>query len=315
MSQEQKLDPLTRAAIRHGTDKYGGHLYTPVYNSLFEKRRDEALKLLEIGTGGYDFPHAGGLSLRMWLDYFPYAEITGLDIQDKNLKLPARARIYQGSQIDSAVLSKLCVERGPFDIIIDDGSHEVDHMISSFMHLYPLMAPDGTYTVEDTQTCFSNGRNGCDSIFGIASQLSLAMHKREGFDPTDISSAVAQLGEITHSVSVYRNMIVFQRGANTYPSNFGLDLTDKEARDVFNGIQAEATRNPSPGSILSRLDMLLWAGRHEELIALVRQALTDFPHERSMLHEMVRIMTLAKKNGARQDGTLDAITAQLDTPE
>jgi hypothetical protein len=311
MSQEQKLDPLTRAAIRYGTDKYGGHLYTPVYHSLFEKRRDEALKLLEIGTGGYDFPQAGGLSLRMWLEYFPYAEITGLDIQEKSLELPPRARIYQGSQVDPEMLTKLSRERGPFDIIIDDGSHIVEHMIESFMRLYPLMAPDGIYAVEDTQTCFHNSRNGRDSIFDLANQLSLAMHKLEGFDITGVSPSVAHLGEITKCVSIYRNIIVFQRGTNTYPSNFGLDLNNQEARDVFDNIAAEGVRTPSPGSMLARVDMLLWAQQYEELAELARQAMTRFPHERAMLHELARILTLAKKNGAEQDDTLDQITIRL----
>jgi hypothetical protein len=35
-----EIDPLTRLAIRHGTDKWGPHFYTPVYHELFAPLRD-----------------------------------------------------------------------------------------------------------------------------------------------------------------------------------------------------------------------------------------------------------------------------------
>ena len=65
------IDPLTALAIRHGTDKWGPHFYTPVYHELFAHLRDAAVRLLEIGIGGYGYQTVGGASLRMWADYFP----------------------------------------------------------------------------------------------------------------------------------------------------------------------------------------------------------------------------------------------------
>jgi demethylmacrocin O-methyltransferase len=301
MDQTQKLDPLTRAAIRHGTDKYGGHLYTPVYHSLFEKRRDEALKLLEIGVGGYEAPHAGGRSLRMWLEYFPYASITGLDISPKNIPLPPRARIYQGSQVEQGILTRLTAERGPFDIIIDDGSHAPEHMIGSFLLLYPNMAPDGIYIVEDTQTCFLGKRNGNATIFSLAAQLALLMHSREGFAEPSIPPAFAHLGEITSSIAIHRNMIAFHRGANTYPSNHQLDFADPAVQSVFNNITAEAALNPSPDSTISRIDMLIWANRHTEAASLARQTAAAYPTESNLLHELERMMIWANQPEALAD--------------
>ena len=90
-------DPLTQAAIRHGSDKYGGHLYTPVYHALFGHLREAPIRVLEIGVGGYDAPAAGGLSLKMWADYFPYADITGLDLHAKTLRLSPRPTTSPGS--------------------------------------------------------------------------------------------------------------------------------------------------------------------------------------------------------------------------
>lgn len=302
-------DPLTRAAIRHGSDKYGGHLYTPIYHSLFAELRERPLKLLEIGVGGYEVEFAGGSSLRTWLEYFPYAEITGLDIFKKTLDLPERARIYQGSQTDTTVLAQIVAERGPFDIVIDDGSHAPDHMIESFLYLYPRMRQDGVYAIEDTQTCFHHGRNGRDTIFDIAAHLSLAMHKLEGFDVATLPSAIFPLAEITASISTYRNIIAFQRGENTYPSNIGLRFENEEVRAVFAGIETEAALNPAPGSMLSRIDMLIWAGKQAQAAGLAREAAARYPRERALLHELVRMMAWAGQHEAQ--GEIQAMLSQL----
>jgi hypothetical protein len=105
-------DPLSLLAIRHGTDKYDDHLYTPEYHWLFGHLRDRELRLLEIGVGGYDQPQCGGQGLRLW------------------------------------------VEDGPFDIVIDDGSHRMADVLATLRHLYPRMPADGIYVVEDTQAAF-----------------------------------------------------------------------------------------------------------------------------------------------------------------
>lgn len=39
---------------------------------------------------------------------------------------------------------------GSLDVVIDDGSHRVDHQIASFEVLFPLLSDHGIYVVEDT---------------------------------------------------------------------------------------------------------------------------------------------------------------------
>ena len=77
------IDPLTRLAIKYGTDKWGLHFYTPLYHDLFCKVRDQPIRLLEIGVGGYEFKTVGGASLAMWADYLSNGQITGIDIAEK----------------------------------------------------------------------------------------------------------------------------------------------------------------------------------------------------------------------------------------
>jgi hypothetical protein len=147
-------DPLTELAIRHGTDKWGTHFYTPHYDRHFRHLRDRDVRLLEIGVGGYGTPDAGGESLRMWKDYFSRGRISGVDIYDKKALEEERIRTFQGSQVDEAFLRKVAEEAGPFDLIIDDGSHLNEHIIQTFEILFPLLRPDGIYAVEDLQTSY-----------------------------------------------------------------------------------------------------------------------------------------------------------------
>jgi len=148
------IDPLTRLAITHGTDKFGYHDYTPNYHTLFEHLKDAPIRLLEIGVGGYQDADRGGESLEVWRDYFPNGHITGLDIQKKELDLGARVTILQGSQVDPEFLARTVSDHGPFDIIIDDGSHQNEHVVTSFGLLFPTLAAGGIYVAEDVQTSF-----------------------------------------------------------------------------------------------------------------------------------------------------------------
>jgi trans-aconitate methyltransferase len=116
--------------------------YLRHYEALFAPFRDRAFNLLEIGIGQ-------GPSLRMWHWFFPHAEITGIDINPACLRYAGpRVTVAIGSQIDPAFLDAVC-ERAPPEIILDDGSHVYEHMIFSFEHLFPKLAPGGIYVVED----------------------------------------------------------------------------------------------------------------------------------------------------------------------
>ncbi len=146
---------LTRLAQIYGTDKWGSHYYTPHYQHYLKKFRRKNINLLEIGVGGYERPDRGGQSLRMWKRYFKRGNIYAIDIYDKSPQEAARIRIFQGSQVDTDFLD--AVERaiaGPIDIIVDDGSHINEHVVTTFKHLFPKLKPGGVYVVEDTQTSY-----------------------------------------------------------------------------------------------------------------------------------------------------------------
>ena len=289
------IDPLTRLSIKFGSDKFGGHQYTPEYHKLLCHLRDSPINLLEIGVGGYQSPQSGGASLRMWAEYFPYARIVGLDLMPKSIKISPRVSIVQGSQDDNLVLDKLAADYGPFNVVIDDGSHRPDHMVHSFSRLYPHIAGDGIYIVEDTQTCFIDNPQGTGTILEMANLIALQMQCNEGYRAPTMYTDVAMFAEMTKAVSFHGNFVSFHRGDNRYPSNFNLDLNDVNIERVYRAIEQEAISNPSDRNALSRIDMCIWAGDTERADMLAAEAMQQAPDNLSLMYELLRMMEWAKR--------------------
>lgn len=140
---------------QYGTDKLDLHHYDSDYEWHFKPLRDKKLTILEIGIGGYEYIDLGGESLQVWQDYFPFAEIHGLDIIVKDLSLGDRIHIWCGDQNNPKYLVNLIKNIGTPDIIIDDGSHIQDHIFTSFFTLFPLLREGGIYVIEDLATSYS----------------------------------------------------------------------------------------------------------------------------------------------------------------
>lgn len=138
--EPKSLDDL---AELYATDKGPTtHHYTRVYEQLLQQYRGDSVRLLEIGV-------LMGASLRMWRDYFPNGYIVGMD---NDLKIPEERRInlFYGDQGRAVELIDLGKKHGPFDIIIDDGSHQHAHQMISFYTLFPeYLNPGGLYFIED----------------------------------------------------------------------------------------------------------------------------------------------------------------------
>lgn len=118
--------------------------YLKVYKSHFKKIRLNPLEILEIGV-------QNGGSLRMWRDYFPNSNITGIDINNGCKKHGGeRIKILIGDQADADFLSTL----GKFDIIIDDGGHTMVQQHTSYQVLWNHLNKGGIYVIEDLSTSY-----------------------------------------------------------------------------------------------------------------------------------------------------------------
>jgi hypothetical protein len=215
-------EDLVTLATRHGTDKWGRHWYARHYDTHFAPRRREPLTLLEIGVGGYDDPAKGGESLRMWRDYFPHARLFGIDLHDKKALEGDRIHIFQGSQEDRAFLERVADATGPLDIVIDDGSHVVGHVLASFDVLFPRLREGGIYVVEDTQTSYWPHYGG--SLDTEAPHTSMGLFKRlaDGLNHAEFIRPGWQPGFHdlnVRSVHFYHNMVFVYRGRNDDESN------------------------------------------------------------------------------------------------
>lgn len=229
-------DDLISLATRHKTDKWGGHRYAQHYDRHFAPLCDRPLKLLEIGIGGYGVPTAGGESLRMWRDYFPHAEIFGLDVVDKTAHDEARIRTYVGDQSDPAVLERLHRDSGGFDIVIDDGSHFCAHVVASFTTLFPLMNDGGIYAVEDLQTSYwevfgggsdpgNRGGSAMEYLKGLADGLNHVEYAIENYQPTIFDKLVV-------SIHFYHNLCFVYKGLTTRAAMFSIEVPAAAAAPV-----------------------------------------------------------------------------------
>jgi hypothetical protein len=137
---------------KYGTDK-GIWGYTPYYEEAMEQRRFDVKRVLEIGICGYrDIPNnVVGASLFVWRDYFPNAEIYGID-NDGRFIFNDQHRIHtaQCDAYDHDSLMRVIEGFGvQYDMIVDDAVHDPEPQAFLLNRLGPLLVPGGRYFVEE----------------------------------------------------------------------------------------------------------------------------------------------------------------------
>jgi demethylmacrocin O-methyltransferase len=210
---------LGALAVEYGSDKWASfHWYTAHYEKHFAKYRDQPVRVLEIGIGGFDADTGGG-SLRMWKTYFRRGLVFGLDLFDKSELDQQRLTTLVADQSDAAGLRAIADRYGPFDIVIDDGSHENEHIRTSFDALFPHVRPGGVYVIEDLQTAYfprfggtAGAAAGPDTSVGLLKRLLDDIHAREVQPDTGAARTITQTDVI--GVSVYRNIAFIDKGVN-----------------------------------------------------------------------------------------------------
>jgi len=180
--------------------------YFDIYERHFRRFRNRPVTMLEIGV------HGGG-SLHMWRDYFcEGSTIVGIDINpDCKQHEAENIHVHIGSQDDPEFLRHVADEYAGFDIILDDGSHVNSHVITTFDTLYPRLAENGVFLVEDMHTSywpkFGGGLNRPGSFIEHAKakidELN-ATHVRGDFPVTDFTRT-------TDAICFYDSVVVFEK--------------------------------------------------------------------------------------------------------
>jgi hypothetical protein len=149
--------------------------YLGIYEKALQPFRDRPVRMLEIGV-------ARGGSLQMWRRYLhPESVIAGIDIDPncRGFDDPQHGiHVRIGGQQDLAFLQEVVRELGPFDVILDDGSHMTSHMVESFRYLFPnALADGGVYIVEDIHSNYWTAqRDSRMSFVDFTKWLIDAMH-------------------------------------------------------------------------------------------------------------------------------------------
>jgi cephalosporin hydroxylase len=128
---------------KHGSDKgTKRHRYDVFYEPIFSPRRYGPVRILEIGI-------FGGASLSAWLDYFPQAEVIGVDtfqrVPPERIEVLKHRRVSWW-KLDSTMAAP---DIEPVDFIIDDGSHKSAAQLATLLLYRPLLRADGSYFIED----------------------------------------------------------------------------------------------------------------------------------------------------------------------
>ena len=145
MSSSKKIENLIEIGKKYPSSKNISG-FIQLYEKYFAPFKNLKINILEIGIENGD-------SLRIWREFFPKANICGIDIEKKNFTIE-KTDILQGDQSDHNFLKSLINKYKNFDIIIDDGSHQAKHIITSFNFLFPYLNNNGLYVIEDLQTSY-----------------------------------------------------------------------------------------------------------------------------------------------------------------
>ena len=150
---------MDQLAVTAGIDKSSAfHNYTKVYAQYFKECRDQPINFLEIGI--YE-----GNSVKFFENYFSHADLNFIDNKPESIKyFSNRSKYFFIDQLDIPALQRFSSEKGPFDVILDDGGHTMTQQISSFLALFPSVKPGGLYVIEDLHTSYWRQFGGSDNL-------------------------------------------------------------------------------------------------------------------------------------------------------
>lgn len=250
-----------------GCDKVINHSYESGYARFLSDLQNRPLKILEIGIGGENYAD-GGQSLFLWKNLFPKAEIFGLDIYDKSKLECERVRTFIVDQTDSEALVNFSKKYGPFDVIIDDGSHKRADVLISLFALIPYVAENGFYIIEDISTSYWPVYNGSTIANGFLDTPIDWLKKS-----IDIVHSGDRLFEnksypswALRSVSAYSGLGIFEVGqtrvAKNIPEASGFYENQKEAdlvtygkyQGFFNEFSSDALKSVQTLLDIERVD-------------------------------------------------------------
>jgi predicted O-methyltransferase YrrM len=131
-----KPGSFSEALQLEGSDKTTVHTYGQFYDDLIADLQPR--RVLEVGV-------FHGASIRAWRHLSEPVEVVGIDRNP----CPGIPVIRCTAPDFGPALEQLAGQQ--FDLIIDDGSHQVSHQIAAIQQLSPLLRSGGLFVIEDLQ--------------------------------------------------------------------------------------------------------------------------------------------------------------------
>ena len=213
------------------------HHYYTHYEEKLAPFRARPIKLLEIGV------RFGG-SIKLFKEYLhPDSLVVGIDIEERCTRYEKdRMPIEIGDQADEEFLQEVIDKHGPFDVIIDDGSHLSHHQRISWQFLFREgLNPEGLYVVEDAYNSYfaEMTEGGTEPFMNTVKLLIDLMHMNYAVacntgpflhnDPTGFGVAMEYYEAWVNSIDIRDGMVFFQKRMRSAPvSPQSIDATGEE---------------------------------------------------------------------------------------
>jgi hypothetical protein len=218
--------------------------------------------------------------------------------------------VLRGSQDDSAFLAQVIAEHGPFDIVIDDGSHVPAHVRASFDVLFPALHDDGFYVIEDVQTAFwprfGGSPDGAETM-GLARTALDAINHAEiaVVDPEWVAPPIAP---IIRSVRAYHNLLIFQKGDNREPSMGRLSSASAHMTDALAAMEEALAATPTAEGLAHLARAYTQVQLGDRALVTIKRALTQWPDSIPLLIAGAKV-TRRWKDEALRTHCIERLTA------
>jgi len=191
--QKNPRSELSALCDKYGSDKgeiaatghpypWPSHTYADFVERHFEHCREYVKNVFECGMGtnnaaipaNMSTSGQPGASLRVWRDYFPNANIVGVDIDRNILFQDERISTFYCDQTSPDAIAQLWSEANvpEFDLMIDDGLHTYEAGRCMFENSFHKLKKGGMYIIEDVpigsllqfKEFFSSGQHNYDFV-------------------------------------------------------------------------------------------------------------------------------------------------------
>ena len=158
----------------------------------------------------------------MWRRYFgKQAKIFGIDIDRECKQFDGISGVVRiGSQTDREFLEKVVDEMGgEVDIVLDDGSHNMNDIKATLETLFPRLSRNGVYMIEDLHTSywkkFGGGYLARRNFFNHVRSLIDDLHRWYHTFPVKHP----QISDYCSAIHVHDSICVFERGPVERPAH------------------------------------------------------------------------------------------------